>query len=505
MDNIEKPINAMTSFKPKLAEEHLAKLSMVELSRMIRKKKVSCNELIQEYFERIRKFDGQEGINSYITIDREKSIQEAKRLDELSMQNKYLGPLHGLPLAVKDNLDTKDIRTTGGSKILKNWIPDSDANVVSRLRAAGAIIIGKTNMSEFARGITNDNPHYGPVRNPYDKTRIPGGSSGGSAAAVAAGLCAGAIGSDSGGSIRIPSALCGVVGLKPTLGLVGRGGFIYLSFTTDVIGPITRTVEDSAMILKVIAGPDSRDPEASAAKIPNYNAFLKVSLKGIKLGIPRKFFYEDNDPEVDRLIDQALKTLEKLGATLVDVEIKHLEIVGDTSSKIIASESIYSFEEYLTKFDPAATIDKYLPQLGTDTWAKYANQKGTPESKPVPAYSYLEAVRTNRAKILRSLEEALKEVDALIAPTTPLPAVKFTEEVETELRERKVGTFLTFIRYMRPISVAGLPAISVPAGRTAAGLPIGIQVVGRLWDEPKIMEVAYAYQQATKWYSPPKL
>jgi Asp-tRNA(Asn)/Glu-tRNA(Gln) amidotransferase A subunit family amidase len=360
-------------------------------------------------------------------------------------------------------------------------------------------------MHEFARGITTNNPHYGPTRNPYDKTRIPGGSSGGSAAAVAAGLCAGAIGTDTGGSIRIPAALCGVVGLKPTHGLVGRGGMMYLSFTQDVIGSITRTVEDSAIILKVIEGPDPRDPDASARKLPNYSAFLKTGLKGIKLGIPRKFFYEDNDPEVDRIIDQALKTLEKLGAVVVDVEIKHLEMAGDTSFKIVAPEAVYCVEDYLKQFDPSATIDKYLPQFGPDVRNRFASQKGTPEAKPLPGYSYLEALRTNRKKILKSFQEVLKGVDVLVTPTTPLPAVKFGEDVETELRGRKVGTFPTFTRYTTSISVVGMPAITVPAGWTTGGLPVGIQFVGRYWDEPRIIQIAYAYQEATKWRRPPKL
>ncbi len=236
----------------------LADLSLYQLSKLIRKGEIRSEQLVELYVRRIRAFDGRKGLNAFISVLEEGALKEAEKLDRLAKKKRFRGPLHGLPLAIKDNLDTKGIRTTGGSAILTDWRPSRDAHVVVKLKEAGAIILGKTNLHEFAFGVTNNNPHYGPTRNPYDRLCIPGGSSGGSAAATAAALCAGAIGTDTGGSVVIPAALCGVVGLKPTLGRVGRGGLISLSFTRDVIGPITRAVIDSALILEVVSGKDVR-------------------------------------------------------------------------------------------------------------------------------------------------------------------------------------------------------------------------------------------------------
>jgi len=279
---------------------NLTDLPLFQLSKMIRSGEVNSKQLVELYLERIRKFDGPNGVNAYITVASDAALKQAEELDQLAKQKKFKGSLHGLPIAIKDNLDTKDLRTTGGSKILSSWVPSTDANVVQKLKQAGAIILGKTNMHEFAFGITTNNPHYGPTRNPYDFSRIPGGSSGGSGAATAAALCAASLGTDTGGSVRIPAALCGVVGLKPTLGRVGRGGMIYLSFTRDVIGPITRTVADSAMILEVIAGKDPRDPESSSNPVPRYTVSLKGGLQGKRFGVPKKYFFEVIHPDTEK-------------------------------------------------------------------------------------------------------------------------------------------------------------------------------------------------------------
>jgi aspartyl-tRNA(Asn)/glutamyl-tRNA(Gln) amidotransferase subunit A len=262
------------------SDAELADLSLYELSKMIRTGEITSKRLVEIYLDRIQKYGGPEGVNAYITVASELAMKNAEELDKSAKSKNFKGPLHGLPIAIKDNIDTKDIRTTGGSSILAQWKPKQDGHVVQKLEQAGAIILGKTNMHEFAFGITTNNTHYGPTKNPYDFSRIPGGSSGGSGAAAAAALCAGAIGTDTGGSVRIPAALCGVVGLKPTLGRVGRGGLMYLSFTRDVVGPITRNVADSAIILEAIAGPDPRDPESSGNPVPKYLSFLKDGVKG---------------------------------------------------------------------------------------------------------------------------------------------------------------------------------------------------------------------------------
>ena len=487
-------------------KEDFGTSSLYELSRLIQNRKISCTELVQGYLDRIKKYDGQDGINAFITLNGEGAIEEAKKLDNMLKEGRYLGPLHGIPIALKDNIETKGIRTTGGTKVLKNWVPPSEGTVVSRLKVKGAIIIGKNNMHELAFGMTNNNPHYGPARNPYDKARIPGGSSGGTAAAVAAGLCAGGLGTETGSSVRMPAALCGVVGLRPTFGLVGKSGLIEIAFTRDSIGPITRTVEDTAILLQEIAGPDPRDPDASRSEIPNYREFLKTGLEGVRLGVPRKYFYEDNDPEVERIIEQSLKTLEKLGAKLVDVQLgKEFELFSLVGIKIFIAECVNLVEDYLKNVDPAATIEKYLPEFGPDVSGILGSQKGTPGAKPVPAYEYLKAIRTDKAKVLRSFQEALIGNHALVAPTTPVPATMIGEEREIELRGRKVPLFATFARYTSPVSLVGLPAISIPAGWTTGGLPVGIQFIGRHWDEARIIQMAYAYQEATKWYRAPRL
>lgn len=483
----------------------LADLPLSQLSRMIRSGEISSKQLVEVYLERIRKFDGQNGVNSYITVAADAALKEAEELDRLAKGKKFKGPLHGLPIAIKDNLDTKDIKTTGGSKILVSWVPPTDAHVVKKMKEAGAIILGKTNMHEFAFGITTNNPHYGPTRNPYDFSRIPGGSSGGSGAATAAALCAGSIGTDTGGSVRIPAALCGVVGLKPTLGRVGRGGMMYLSFMRDVIGPITRTVLDSAIILEVIAGEDLRDPESSSKPVPRYTALLKGGLKGKKFGVPKKYFFEVIHPDTQKVMDETIREIQKMGGEMKEVEIKHMDLATPTGFNIVLAECIYLIEDYLKAFDPQATVDKYLNQMGPDVKGVLGSQKGTPESKPVPGYFYTKSVREDRNKMIAGFKEAMTGLDALLLPTTPLPASKIGEDAETELEGKKVNTFLTFIRNCDPVSVVGYPAISVPAGYGQTGLPIGLQIVARPWEEDKLLSMAYAFEQATKVRKPPKL
>ena len=483
----------------------LADSSLYRLSKMIRDGELTSTKLVELYLDRIRKLDGRDGINAYITVVAERALKEAEELDKLAEKKRFKGLLHGLPIALKDNLDTKGIKTTGGSKILSQWTPAKDANVVERLKQAGAIILGKTNMHEFAFGITTNNPHYGPARNPYDFSRIPGGSSGGSGAAAAAALCAGAIGTDTGGSVRIPAALCGVVGLKPTLGRVGRGGMMYLSNTRDVIGPITRTVADAAMILEAISGKDPRDPESSSNNVPHYISTLKGGLSGKRFGLPKKYFFEGIHPDTEKVMNDAVKEIKSMGGSIKEVEVKHLDLATPTGFNIVLAECIYLMEEYLKAFDPEATIEKYLDQLGPDVKGVLGSQKGTPESKPVPGYVYARSLREDRNKMIAGFEDAMLGIDALLLPTTPLPASKIGEDVETELLGKKVNTFMTFIKNCDPISVVGYPAITVPAGYSNTGLPIGLQMVARPWEEGKLLSMAYSFEQATKVRRAPKL
>jgi aspartyl-tRNA(Asn)/glutamyl-tRNA(Gln) amidotransferase subunit A len=483
------------------SDEELADLSLQQLSTMVRSGEITSKKLVQVYLDRIEKYGGSKGLNAYITVASEAAMKEAEQLDKLAKEKKFKGPLHGLPIAVKDNLDTKDIRTTGGSKILAQWKPKQDAYAVEKLKKAGAIVLGKTNLHEFAFGITTNNTNYGPTRNPYDKTRIPGGSSGGSGAAASASLCAAAIGTDTGGSVRIPAALCGVVGLKPTLGWVGRGGMMYLSFTRDVIGPITRTVADSAVLLEVISGQDPRDPESSSKPIPNYVASLKDGIKGKTFGVPRKLFFENIHPDTQKVTQDALKVVKDLGGNLKEVEVKNMEIATPTGFNIVLAECIYLMEEYFKAFDPDATIEKYAEQFGPDVKPPIVGSK----AKPVPGFVYAKSVREDRNTMIAGFRTAMSGVDALLLPTTPLPACKIGDDMETELLGKKVDTFLTYIRNCDPISVVGYPAITVPAGYSKEGLPIGLQIVTRPWEEGKLMGIAYNFEQATKVRKPPKL
>jgi aspartyl-tRNA(Asn)/glutamyl-tRNA(Gln) amidotransferase subunit A len=483
------------------SDENLADLSLQQLEMMIRNGEVTSEKLVQVYLDRIEKYGGSRGLNAYITLASEAALKEAEQLDKLAKEKKFKGPLHGMPIAVKDNLDTKDIRTTGGSKILAQWTPKQDSYAVKKLKKAGAIVLGKTNLHEFAFGISTNNTNYGPTRNPYDRTRIPGGSSGGSGAAAAASLCAGAIGSDTGGSVRIPAALCGVVGLKPTFGRVGRGGMMYLSFTRDVIGPITRAVADSAIVLGAISGRDPRDPESSARPVPNYLSSLKDGMKGKTFGVPKKIFYENIHPDTQKVMEDALKEVRNLGANLKEVEVQNMEIATSTGFNIVLAECVYLIEEYLKVFDPEATIDKYAEQFGPDVRPAIVGSK----TKPVPGYVYAKSVREDRNKMIAGFKGALSGVDALLLPTTPLPACKIGDDMETELLGKKVDTFLTFIRNCDPISVVGYPAITVPAGYSKEGLPLGLQIVARPWEEGKLIGFGYSFEQATKIRKPPKL
>jgi Asp-tRNA(Asn)/Glu-tRNA(Gln) amidotransferase A subunit family amidase len=491
---------ALAAPKPGVADK-----SLTELAALIRRKKIAATELCKIYLDRIAKYDGRGGLNAYITVAKDSALAQAARLDRLAKRGKFAGPLHGLPIAVKDNLDTAGIRTTGGSKILAKWVPPADAGVVARLKKAGAIILGKTNMHEFAFGITTNNPHYGPTRNPYDRSRIPGGSSGGSGVAAAAALCAGAIGTDTGGSVRIPASLCGVVGLKPTLTRVGRGGLMYLSFTRDCIGPITRTVGDAALMLQVMAGADPRDPESSRTRVPPYARFPKTSLRGKRFGLPKKYFWDVIHPDTARAMERAVAAIKKRGGTVTEVEITDMNLATPTGFAIVLAESIYLMEDYLKKFDPKATIDKYLSLMGPDVKGALGSQKGTPKSKPVPGFAYAKALRKDRNTMIAAFARAMKNVDALLLPTTPLPAARIGEDMNTPLRGKKVNTFLTFIRTCDPVSVVGYPAITVPAGYSGQGLPIGLQIVARPFEEIKLLGLAHAYEKATRVRKPPKL
>jgi aspartyl-tRNA(Asn)/glutamyl-tRNA(Gln) amidotransferase subunit A len=447
--------------------------SMGELARLIAGKEVSPVEVVRAYLARIDALDGR--LRAYITVMRDHALGAARAAEAAVLGGGPLGHLHGVPVALKDLCSTTDAPTTGGSKILADVTPAEDATVVTRLRRAGAIILGKLNMHEFAYGPEGLNAHFGTPRNPWDARthRIPGGSSSGSAVAVAAGLCAGALGSDTGGSIRIPSALCGITGLKPTYGRVSRAGILPLSWSLDHVGPMTRSAADCALMVRSIAGYDPRDPTTSALPVPDYTAALTGGITGVRVGLLRPFFLEATGLVLRQAVEQAAKILEGLGAQVEEVSLPHAVHAAGVSLAIIAPEALSYHARWLKERpgDYQADVAERL-KLGAF----------------VSALHYLRAQRV-RAKL-----------DVLLGPATSIVATALGQtEVMVDRETSDVRTAL--LRFTRPFNVSGHPACAVPCGFTAAGLPVGMQIVGRPFDEATVLRVADAYQRATDWHT----
>jgi aspartyl-tRNA(Asn)/glutamyl-tRNA(Gln) amidotransferase subunit A len=461
--------------------EELCFLTIAELSPLIKKRQVSPVELAQATLERIERLN--ERLNAYITVCPEEALGAAREAERAILAGNYLGPLHGIPIALKDLYNTKGIRTTSGSKILADFVPAEDGTVVERLKKAGAIIPGKTNLHEFALGATSENPHYGPSRNPWDTARITGGSSGGSAAAVAASLAIGAMGSDSGGSIRIPACLCGIVGLKPTYGRVSRYGTTPLCWSLDTMGPLARSVEDAALMLGAIAGHDPRDPSSSRTPVPDYTSNLAGGVKGLRVGLPREYFFETLEDEVREAVGEAIRVLEGLGASPVEASLPRAERGIEIAWLIIAGEAASIHQEWFrTRADEYGEDVRLRLEMG----------------QFLTATQYLRAQRARRV-LKRDFLEALKEAHVILTPTIPLPAPRIGER-SLMLGGKKVMPFTGLGRFTAPINPAGLPAISVPCGFAPPGLPLGLQIVGRPFDEETVLRAAYAYEASTDWH-----
>jgi aspartyl-tRNA(Asn)/glutamyl-tRNA(Gln) amidotransferase subunit A len=393
-----------------------------------------------------------------------------------------------VPVAVKDLCQTAGVATTGGSAILRRFVPDTDATVVTRLRAAGAILLGKLNMHEFAYGPEGLNDHYGHARNPWDaaQARIAGGSSSGSGVAVAAGLAPGALGSDTGGSIRIPAALCGITGLKPTYGRVSRAGVLPLSWSMDHIGPMTRSAADSALMLGAIAGHDPDDPTTSARAVPSYLAALDGDVKGLRIGVLRSFFLETSDPEVRACVETAAGVLAGHGAVVDEVRLEHLAHVPAATMAIIGSEALAFHAEWVRTRAGEYQAD-VIERLRMGAF--------------VTGVQYVRAQQL-RARVRAEVDRALTAHDVLLAPTTPITAARVGEreiEVAVDGATRDVRSAL--IRFTRPINFSGHPACSVPCGFSRSGLPVGMQLIGRAFDEATVLRAADAYQRVTDWHT----
>jgi aspartyl-tRNA(Asn)/glutamyl-tRNA(Gln) amidotransferase subunit A len=449
--------------------------SIGETSELLRKRELSPVELTKNCLERIEKLNPV--LNAFITVTAEQALAQARAAEAEILRGHWRGPLHGIPLGLKDLIDTAGVRTTAASALFKDRVPAADAEVVRRLKNAGAVFLGKQNLHEFAYGGSSMISYYGEVRNPWNPACITGGSSGGSAAAVAAGLCYGAIGTDTAGSIREPASQCGVVGLKLTHGRVSTWGVIPLSPSLDHVGPITRTVSDAAVMLQAIAGYDERDRTSADVPVPDFLAALRDGSNALRVGVPRKFFYEDLDPEVASAVEQALHTLAAISGSWREIE---LDIPTD---RTLQSAESYAYHAQFISRSPELYLPETLNRIlrGADISGEEVEQR-----------------RRELSEIRREIDNVFENVDVLITPTTPVPAPTIAELKENPdlLRPRE----LLLLRNTRPVNVWGLPAISVPCGFTTAGLPIGLQIIGPHWREDKVLQLACAYEQATDWH-----
>jgi len=469
---------------PSLSQSSPEFLSIEEAGRLLRKKEISPVELVDAALARIERANP--GLNAFLTIVADEARRQARAAERAIRSGNASGPLHGIPISLKDNFWTRGIRSTAGSKILANFVPNEDSDVASRLARAGAILLGKTNMHEFAYGITNENPHYGPVRNPWAQERISGGSSGGSAVAVATGMGFASMGTDTGGSIRIPASLCGIVGLKPTYGLVSVAGVVPLAETLDHAGPLGRTVTDVCIMLQAVT---VKYPKGAPA--PECRKLGRSIPRRFRLGWPKEYFFDRVDAEVRRAIEAAGKTLESLGARIEEVSLPHLADSVEPSTNIAMAEATRYHEAQ--GFSPARAAE-----YGEDV------RKRLEMGREVRAVDYLNAFAVKR-EIEKEFQAAFARVDAIIAPALPIAAPRIGEN-ELMLEGEKETVRSALVRLNRPANLTGDPAISIPCGFTRAGLPIGLQLIGAHWSEARLLAIALAYEDATEWHKQhPKL
>ncbi len=451
--------------------------SLAGLSRALRTREISPVEVTEALLARIES----DGTNSFITVTAERAMEDARRAEAEISSGRYRGPLHGVPIGIKDLVDTKAVRTTMASAFFEHHVPDRDAAVALRLREAGSVLVGKTNTHEFAYGPTGDRSFFGPTRNPRDPDKITGGSSGGSGAAVAAGLLYGAIGSDTGGSIRIPAALCGVVGMKPTFGRVGKSGVFPLAQTLDHVGPLTRTVEDNALFLSILAGHDPEDLYSVDRPEEDFARDLDRGVRGAVVGVPTDFFFEHVETEVAARVLEAVEALRGLGAEVREVGVPNVWETLHAQRLTLAAEA-YAVHEERLRSDPGLFDDQGLERL----------LKG----EELRAYRYANAQR-RRLLSRREFEEVLKDVDVILTPSIPIPATEIGQR-QVSINGHDEGVYSALTRLTGPTNMNGLPSLSVPCGTTEAGLPIGLQLIGRAFDEATLYRFGHAHERATR-------
>jgi aspartyl-tRNA(Asn)/glutamyl-tRNA(Gln) amidotransferase subunit A len=477
----------------------LLALTLHQASEMLRRGEISSQELTTAVFARIAATDDR--LHAYITLCREDALEQAKRADARLKQEPHGGPLLGIPIAVKDNFLTQGIRTTCASKILGNFVPPYDATAVARIRAAGAVITGKTNLDEFAMGSSAENSAFFSTRNPWDTSRVPGGSSGGSAAAVAAGQCIAALGTDTGGSIRQPASFCGIVGLKPTYGRVSRYGIIAFASSMDQAGPLTQDVRDAALLLEAIAGHDPADATSANRPVPHYFELLTDDINGLRLGVAKEYFAAGIQADADRMVRAAIEKLAKSGATIEEISLPHTEYAVAAYYIVATAEA----SSNLARYDGMRFGHRAVAKDLTETYMLSREEGFGAEVKRrimlgtyalsagyYDAY-YLKAQKV-RGLIRQDFDTAFERCDAIVTPTAPSAAFKLGEKTQDPLQ-----MYLSDICTIS-INLAGLPALSIPCGFDRDGLPLGMQIIGKPFDEATILRIAHAYEQQSEWH-----
>ncbi len=475
-------------------------LTIRELSDRLKQGELSSTGLTEAYLKRIEEVDGK--IHAYITVSREEALEQASEADRRIKEGKDVTALTGIPIALKDIFCTRGLRTTCASRILEDFTPPYDATVVKRLKDAGAVILGKLNMDEFAMGSSNENSAFFKTLNPWDTECVPGGSSGGSAAAVAASECAASIGTDTGGSIRQPASCCGVVGLKPTYGRVSRLGMVAFASSLDQAGPLTRCVEDAAIVLNVIAGHDPGDATSIDAPVPDYTDGIGQGIKGMKIGIPGEYFVEGLDGEVDAAVRQAMEVLKDAGAETVDISLPHTEYAISVYYLVATAEASSNLARYdgvkygLRVDEGRGLLEMYklTRDRGFGPEVKRRIMLGTYSLSAGYYDAYYRKASQVRTLIKRDFEEAFKVCDLILTPTSPTAAFRLGERMEDPLT-----MYLSDI-FTISCNLAGIPGISLPCGFTSGGLPIGLQLLSRPLEEQTLLRAAYTYEQSTDWH-----
>lgn len=466
-----------------------------KLHKQLTEGKTTSVSLVQAHLEQIKKTG--KNLNTFITVCEKEALEAARNADLRFSSGKNVTPLAGIPIGIKDLLTTEGVRTTCASKILENYVPPYSATVVKKLQTAGAVILGKLNMDEFAMGSSNEHSYFGPAKNPHNEKYIPGGSSGGSAAAVASGQCCAALGSDTGGSIRQPAALCGVVGLKPTYGRVSRYGLVAFASSLDQIGPITKDVEDAAIMLGAIAGLDPNDATSLTAPVPNYTRSLQNGVKGLKIGIPKEYFIKGVSEDVSSAIHKSIDKLKSAGAIFVDISLPHTEYALPcyyilAPAEASANLARYDGVLYGHRSEAAKDLGQLYELSRTEGFGPEVTLRimiGTYVLSSGYYDAYYRKAQCVRTLIKKDFADAFAKVDVILTPTTPTPAFKLGEKLNDPLQMYLADIFTV------PVNLAGLPAISVPCGVGKNNLPIGLQIIGKHLDEETILRAAYTYEQ----------